>query len=218
MIYYWIIVLLNSIQGLELSNLQTGFLALFSVIFIVKRDEKLGLQMLLAFLILPIYLFINTEGWYYLIFTGLMTAWSVWIQKRTEIGYLIYNHTNICLAFYKGKNHSYKGILSSLIGHNVSSVDLLYRGKLYRYKSGRLIEANQAIDEYIMFDTGIKPDKETDKIFNEIIKNQFKSKIYLANCTEILMPMLDKLGIAPNGYLNKIPSIYIRSLLKNARR
>lgn len=217
MIYYWIIALLNSIDGLELSKLNLIIMLFSSAMFVIKRDNRLGQQMLLAYITFPIYLFIPMTVWVYIPLTALFLAWAIWIQKRTEIGYLPYNHTNLCIAFYRGRNHSIRANLSALLGLNVTSVDILYKGSIWRYKHGELIQTNQSIDEYIIFDTGIKPTVEIDDILYKISRTKYKPLWYNANCTLILLPLLKELKISPKNYLETIPSIYIRKLLKNGR-
>lgn len=221
MIYYWIIALLNSIKGLELSELQLIIMLFCSAIFIIKRDNRLGQQLLLAYITYPL-LYLYTAGHtfveYYIPLTALFLAWAIWIQKRPEIGYLVYNHTNLCLAFYKGKNTSIRANLTALLGLNVTSVDILYKDSIWRYKHGALIKVNHSIDEYILFDTGVKPNENIDNIIDTIIKTPYKSIWYKSNCVELLRPLLKELNLEPKNYLDTIPSIYLRRVLENARR
>lgn len=218
MIYYWIIALLNSIDIMDLLEIQSMIMIIFSSIFIIKRDNRLGQQLLLAYITYPIYLFISLSAWVYIPMTALFLAWSIWIQNRPEIGYLIYNHTNLCLAFYKGKNTSIRANLTALLGLNVTSVDILYKDSIWRYKHGLLIKVNHSIDEYILFDTGIKPSVEIDNIIDTITKIPYKSIWYKSNCVELLRPLLKELNLEPKTYLETIPSFYIRRILENARR
>jgi hypothetical protein len=143
-------------------------------------------------------------------------SWAFFVQFIPEISYLPYNPNNICIAFYKGKNNSLKARLSALLGLDVTSVDVLYKGSLWRYKHGKLIEMKdfKGLDNYIIYDTGI--DKDISKTLLQISKIKYHKKWYNVNCTRILEPLLVELHLQPKG-INQIPSLYLRSLL-NARR
>lgn len=216
MILYWIVALLKCLCSFDISWLQLSILFLSSIIFIIKRNDKLAQQLLLAYITSPIYIF-PPSIWVYLPITALLLAWSIWIEKRTEIGYLPYNHTNVCLAFYKGQNRSYSSNLMGLIGLNFTSVGLLFNNKLFRYRHGSIIETSHNINEYVMYDTGIKPNDKLNKILNNMIKINYNKSLFRSNCVDILMPLLIELDVEPKNYIQTFPSIYIRSLLKNVR-
>lgn len=145
------------------------------------------------------------------------SMWLLWAVKSKFINYLPYNKDNICIAFYRGENHSLKARLSSLIGLDVTSVAIYNKGEIHRYKKGKLI-TSKAVDEYIMYDTGKPITKAQSKTLLHITKTKYHKKLYTSNCVGILKPLMVELRIEPHGYLETIPSIYLRRLLKNARR
>lgn len=147
--------------------------------------------------------------------TMILFALAVLLRFMPEINNLPYNDKNICIAFYRGKNGSIKARLSALLGLDVTSVEILYKGSLWRYKSGKLIEMKdfKASDEFVFYDTGIKATAKHGKLLRKIQKENYKKSFFKANCTRILSQFLVELQLQPTGLFQSIPSLYLRGLL-----
>jgi hypothetical protein len=189
------------------------------ILGLIMLKSKHSQLMIIGLFVLMTTFFNNLPYNTYAILFSIFSGWSFISYYRPNIGYLPYNHTNVCIAFYRGSNKSLKARLSSLFGLEVTSVDLLINGSIWRYKRGELIKIQEchSLDEYIMFDTGIKPDEKILSIIDKISKTKYNSLWYTANCTMILLPLLEELKIAPKNYFETIPSIYLRKLLNGTR-
>ncbi len=218
MIYvFWILAglacILPNIEFI-LSLMLISFLLM--VITELKRDKLLIAISLLYWYIMDI-LFDRTLH-QLVIETIIFIVWAIGLKFIPEITSLPYNDKNICIAFYRGKNGSIRARLSALLGLDVTSTDILYRGELWRYRHGKLTKTNtkHILDQFVYFDTGIKPTKKLDRLLSSISDKPYKKSWYKPNCTRILLPFLVELHLQSKG-LNLIPSLYLRGLLNGKR-
>jgi hypothetical protein len=213
---FWILGLLNLLAPIGYEDYSSRCLLVSFIIIVIPYLKREDLLIALWFLYWTISDMFIIPTWHQnIIEYTLFSAWLCFLKFIPEITSLPYNDKNICITFYRGQNGSIKARLSALLGLDVTSTDILYRGVLWRYRHGKLIKSNakHILDQFIYFDTGIKPSKKLDRLLSNLAEKPYKKSWYKPNCTLILSQFLVELQLQPKGLFQSIPSLYLRGLL-----
>lgn len=157
---------------------------------------------------------------YYILESLTFFSWAIWLMLRPELSTAkTINHSNILLAFYKGKKGSFIMNFFELFGLPVKSMCIIAEDKalylkakepMFQFGTSEIITRHK--DDYVIIDTGVRV--TTDfliemKKHNNIVATRGLMRV---RCIEAISGLLSMIGdkYKPDAY---IPSLYLRQII-----